>query len=157
MAGCHRGPSPRGHAIDLPFDQDSAHCYEKLAGLGDTHRQGFAELAAVAREELPLSERLSRLLALHADVLRRGSEEPVRRGPSAEDIYLCCVYDLLAALFAEETRSILASGQPPGDQRARLSAVLDALQAIPWQGPLWNEVEKPKIQRRVSEALRGLR
>jgi len=134
--------------LTLPFAAESKHCYEKLPRVSAIYRDGFKQLQEIAEGSGPYPERFSKLVKAHEAIIAKGMDAP--SGPLMEqDVYLCCVYDLLNAWLAKEAQAAKASSGSDEEKKKALDALWAPVDHLGWSGPQWNEIEKPRLKRRL--------
>jgi hypothetical protein len=138
--------------LKLPFEASAAAAHRDLKKLAPVWQSGFAELVKTANAPGPFADRFAQLVATHMKTLEAGRAAPV--GPlMQEDVYMACVYDLLNAWLTEETKHVVATAPSPAVKKQQLEALLAPIDALPWSSPNWNNIEKPRLKKRVTDAL----
>jgi hypothetical protein len=140
----------------LPYQPEAERCHKDLKKLIPTYRDGFSRLVALASGTAPYEERFTQVAREHEKIIEAGRASPPSGPLMEEDIYLVCMYDLLNAMVGTEAERIGRSGLPVEQKKQQLEALTRPIDALTWSGPIWESVEKPRLKKRVTDALARL-
>jgi hypothetical protein len=140
----------------LPYQPEAERCHKDLKKLGPVYREGFSRLVSLASGPAPYAERFAQVTREHEKIIESGRMSPPTGPLMEEDIYLVCAYDLLNALVGTEAERISRSGLPMDQKKQQLEALTKPIDALTWSGPIWESVEKPRLKKRVTDALARL-
>ncbi|MEW6364888.1 MAG: hypothetical protein AB1714_09640 [Acidobacteriota bacterium] len=138
--------------MKLPFEPDAKRCHEDLKQTNAAYQQGFAALRALADSDSPFDERLHRFMKSHEATLAAAQTQPQRQTWVEEDVYLCCVWDLLQSMFAAEAQSIAGSSRTVAEKRGALDELSKRVDKLPFGSPLWRDGPRARIQKRLADA-----
>jgi hypothetical protein len=69
-----------------------------------------------------------------------------------EDIYLCCVYDLVEAAFASEVESVLKSTNNSELKTKQLDQLTSVIELLPFKSPQYETTIKPRLEKKITQA-----
>jgi hypothetical protein len=143
--------------IQIPYSpKEVGHCYERLHRALPAYREARAGIEAVIRSGAGYSERLQKVLALHAEVLERVRADGSDPEGVDEGIYLCCLYDMLEAMVAAEAESVSAGPLPASGKRAQLESIGESIRNLPFGSPQFKTGIRRRLEGHVSGALKKL-
>src|SRR5262245_12736477 len=109
----------------------TSHCYESIKTARAHYRDAVAQMRSVIDSQAQCQEKLNKVLALHQQVLKSKSDSEAEFQDM--DVFLCCMYDMLQALYADESEKILASNAD--DKKQQLDAVAKSIDALTFGSP----------------------
>ena len=140
--------------IKIPYHpKATSHCYESIKTARAHYRDAVAQMRSVIESQAQFQEKLNKVLALHQQVLKAKSDSEAEFQDM--DVFLCCLYDMLQALYADESEKILASNAD--DKKQQLDAVAKSINGLPFDSPQYRTVIRPKLVRIVTSAQKKLK
>jgi hypothetical protein len=119
----------------------TSHCYESIKTARAPYRDAVAQMRSVIESQAQFQEKLNKIIALHQQVLKAKSDSEAEFQDM--DVFLCCLYDMLQALYADESQKILASNAE--DKKQQLDAVGKSIDALPFESPQYRNAIRPKL------------
>jgi hypothetical protein len=153
LGGCTRQPPSEASMLKLPYQPEAARCHKDLPKLSPPYRDGFARLVSLASGAAAYEERFAQVAQEHEKIIEAGQASPPSGPLMEEDIYLVCLYDLLNAIVGTEVERLSGSGLAGDQKKRQLEALTRPIDALTWSGPIWENVEKPRLKKRVTDAL----
>lgn len=137
--------------IQIPFSpKEVGHCYERLQKADEVYRETIEEIRQVMVSTAPFEERLSECLRSHNEMLEETHQNLDSEFPE-EDIYLCCLYDMLEAMYAAEAKSIAGSELEKQARLDQLDALQQSIRQLPFGSPQFREGIRPRLERQVRQ------
>jgi hypothetical protein len=135
--------------IKIPYHpKATSHCYERIKTTRPHYRDAVAQMRSVIESQAQFQDKLNKVLALHQQVLKAKSDSEAEF--QEMDVFLCCLYDMLQALYADECEKILASNAD--DKKQQLDAVAKSLDELPFGSPQYRTGIRPKLVGIVTSA-----
>jgi hypothetical protein len=140
--------------IKIPYHpKATSHCYESIKTARAPYRDAVAEMRSVIESQTQFQEKLNKMIALHQQALKAKSDSEAEFQDM--DVFLCCLYDMLQALYADESQKILASKTE--DKKQQLDAVGKSIDGLPFESPQYRNVIRPKLVGIVTSAQKKLK
>jgi hypothetical protein len=140
--------------IKIPYHpKATSHCYESIKTARAHYRDAVAQMRSVIESQAQFQEKLNKMIALHQQVLKSKSDSEAEFQDM--DVILCCMYDKLQALYADESEKILASNAD--DKKQQLDVVGKSIDALPFGSPQYRNVIRPKLVGIVTSAQKKLK
>ena len=137
--------------IKIPYHpKATAHCYESIKTTRAPYRDAVAQMKSVIESQAQFEEKLNQVLALHQQVLKAQTDSESEF--QQMDVFLCCLYDMLQALYADGSQNILASDANKNQKKEQLTAVAKSIEGLPFGGPQYRTGIRPKLERIVASA-----
>jgi hypothetical protein len=128
-------------------------CYERLKKTDALFRDGVAKIReTLESEDLSAEERIKRVVALNGPVAKQSETDEQLMVDI--DTYLCCVYDMLEAFYAEETSRILKGPQEKDAKRKGIEALGATVDLLPYGSPQYRTGIRPRYEKLISDALK---
>ena len=154
MATMNTDASEVKSMIKIPYHpKATSHCYESIKTARAHYRDAVAQMRSVIESQAQFQEKLNKVLALHQQVLKSKSDSEAEFQDM--DVFLCCMYDMLQALYADESEKILASNAD--DKKQQLDAVAKSIDGLPFGSPQYRTVIRPKLVGIVTSAQKKLK
>src|SRR5262245_31757025 len=130
----------------------TSHCYESIKTARAPYRDAVAQMRSAIESQAPFQEKLNKVIMLHQQALkaREDSESEFQQ----IDVFLCCLYDMLQALYADEAEKILTS---KADKKTELDALAKSIEGLPFDSPQYRNVIRPKLVGIVTSAQKKLK
>ena len=85
--------------LKIPYSPDEVgECYRRLGQLLPVYQKGISDIRAKMESNQPFDQRLKAGLKIHARVLRESAKQETQHSWNEEDVYLCCLYDMLESM-----------------------------------------------------------
>jgi hypothetical protein len=142
--------------IKIPYHpKATSHCYESIKTARAPYRDAVAQMKSVFESQAQFEEKLNKVLALHQQVLnaKTDSESEFQQ----MDVFLCCLYDMLQAFYADESHKILASDVDKNQKKEQFTAVAKSIEGLPFGGPKYRTGIRPKLESIVASAQKKLK
>jgi hypothetical protein len=140
--------------IKIPYHpKATSHCYESIKTAPALYRDAVAQMRSAIESQTQFDEKLNKVLALHQQVLesKTDSESEFQQ----IDVFLCCLYDMLQALYADESDKILASNAD--QKKGQLAALAKSIEGLPFGGTTYRTAIRPKLVSIVTSAQKKLK
>jgi hypothetical protein len=140
--------------LKIPYNPSQVgECYRRLEQTLPVFQKGISGIRAAMESNQKFDARLRKALQLHARVLRESADQETPHSWNEEDVYLCCLYDMLESMYAAEANRI-ASGNDPAEERKKgLAQLSETISKLPFGSPQYQEGIRPRLERAVSNAL----
>lgn len=137
--------------IKIPYHpKATSHCYESIKTARAPYRDAVAQMRSVIESQVQFEEKLNKVLALHQQVLKsKGDSEAEFQDV---DVFLCCLYDMLQAFYADESEKILASDAGSNQKKEQLNALMKSIEGLPFGGPQYRTGIRPRLVGIVTSA-----
>lgn len=142
--------------IKIPYHpKATSHCYESIKTTHAPYRDAVAQMRSVIESQAQFEQKLNKVLELHQQVLKSKSDDESEFQDM--DVFLCCLYDMLQALYADESQKILASNADSDQKKEQLAAVAKSIDGLPFGSPLYRTGIRPKLVGIVTSAQKKLK
>jgi hypothetical protein len=132
-------------------------CFQRLKDIDAMFRDAIDSILKIAKEEGPFWQRLEAMVNVHIDQVEQPDNlRAPKKSRKEEDIYLCCLFDIVDALFAEESEAILDSSFGAQQKKHALDRLMRNLKDVALGGPQWNHVTVPRIMKRLEDIKRQI-
>jgi hypothetical protein len=132
-------------------------CFQKLKDIDATFRNAIDSILKIAKEESPFWQRLEAMINVHIDEVEQPDNLKAQKKPrKEEDIYQCCLFDIVEALFAQESETIHSSSFGSQQKKHALDRLMRNLKDIALGGPQWNHATVPRIMKRLEDIKRQI-
>ncbi len=147
--------------LKTPYRTEAALCFQQLKDTDELYRNTIDQILKTANEELPFRERLDGVVNTHIDAVEEPSDLKLKlklkkKSVKEEETYLCCFFDIIEALFAVESESIVRSSFGPSQKKHAMDRMTRILNEVPLGGPRWNHNTQPRILRRLMDMKRQI-
>jgi hypothetical protein len=142
--------------IKIPYHPKATfHCYESIKTAPALYRDAVAQMRSAIESQTQFEEKLNKVLALHQQVLesKTDSESEFQQ----IDVFLCCLYDMLQALYADESDKILASNDDRNQKKEQLAALAKSIEGLPFGGTTYRTAIRPKLVSIVTSTQKKLK
>lgn len=141
--------------IKIPYNaKATAHCYDKIQSTRAPYREAVAQMKSTIESQSSFQEKFDRVLALHQQALQsKGDSEAEFQ---QIDVFLCCIYDMLQALYADESEKIVASSNAADQKKTEINELMKSIGQLPFGGPQYRTGIKPRLERIVKNAQKKL-
>jgi hypothetical protein len=136
--------------LKTPYRPEATMCFQRLKDIDATYKNAIEAILKIAKEEDPFWQRLEAMVNIHIDEVE-GDLRSLKKSRKEEDIYLCCLFDIVDAVFAQESEMILDSSFGAEQKRHAMDRLLRNLKDVALGGPQWNHVTVPRIQKRLED------
>lgn len=142
--------------IKIPYHpKATSHCYESIKTARAHYRDAVAQMRSVIESQAQFQEKLNKVLELHQQGLKSKSDSEAEFQDM--DVFLCCMYDMLQALYADESGKILTSNAVSKQKKEQLDAVAKSIDGLPFDSPLYRNGIRPKLEGIVTSAQKKLK
>lgn len=142
--------------LTIPYNQkDVGHCYERLKQTLPVYQEGISAIRLVMESNKPFSARLQKVVKANAAVLKSAQTQASPHSWNEDDIYLCCLYDMLEAMYAAESARIATGPGSADEKRKQLAALASSIDKLPFGSPQFREGIRPRLEKAVSNHLEG--
>jgi len=142
--------------IKIPYHpKATSHCYESIKTTRAPYRDAVAQMRSVIESQAQFQEKLNKVLVLHQQVLKAKSDSEAEFQDM--DVFLCCMYDMLQALYADESEKILASNADSNQRKEQLDTVAKSIDGLQFESPQYRNVIRPKLVGIVTSAQKKLK
>ena len=140
--------------LKIPYSpSEVGECYTRLEQTLPVFQKGLYDIRARMESNQIFEERLRAVLKIHARVLRESANQESQQSWNEEDIYLCCLYDMLESMYAAEANRI-ASGTGAAEERKKsLTQLSSTIPKLPFGSPQYREGIRPRFERAISNNL----
>jgi hypothetical protein len=142
--------------MKVPYQQSAASCYERLKETDSLYQKGVDQVLTVARSDDAFSKKLDTVLSFNESVIEKSRTVRSSKPWREEDVYLCCFFDLLEAMFASESETILKGSTSATEKRKGIEQLEDAVSRIQLSGPKWNQGAQVTIRKNLEEAKKNV-
>lgn len=146
--------------LKTPYRSEAALCFQQLKDTDELYRNTIDQILKTANSELPFREKLDGVVNIHIDAVEQPSADfkvkLKKKSVKEEDIYLCCFFDIVEALFAVESETIVGSSFGPSQKKHAMDRTIRILSEVPLGGPRWNHNTQPRILRRLMDLKRQI-
>jgi hypothetical protein len=142
--------------IKIPYQSKATtHCYESIKTARAPYRDGVAQIRSVIESQAQFQEKLNKVLELHQQVLKSKSDDEAEFQDM--DVFLCCLYDMLQALYADESEKILASNGDANHKKEQLAVLSKSIETLPFGSITYRTAIRPKLEGIVTSAQKKLK
>jgi hypothetical protein len=143
--------------LKIPYDpQQVGHCYERLKEMLPVYQKGISRIRAEMESGRPFHQRLDKLLSLHDSILETGQGQKTSHSWIEEDVYLCCLYDMLEAMYAMEAEKILRSDGLTAQKKKNLEELSRSIEDLPFGSPQYRTGIRPRLESVISSCVKQL-
>jgi len=143
--------------LKIPYrPKEVGHCYERLKEASPVYQKAVAEIQTTLGSGSDFNERLQKSMEIHRAAREQGKKEPRRHTWIEEDIYLCCLYDVLEAAIANEAETIIQSKDSKEVKEKRLDGLGQSIESLTFGSPQYRTGIKPRFQEKVLDARKRL-
>lgn len=138
--------------MKTPYRPESTMCFQRLKDIDEKYRNTIDKILTTAKAEVPFWQRLEAMVNTHIDEIEVTADLKAQKtSRKEEEIYLCCFFDIIEALFADECESIRGSSFGAEQKRHAMDRLLRNLKDVALGGPQWNHQTTPRIQKRIED------
>jgi hypothetical protein len=142
--------------IKIPYHpKATSHCYESIKTARPPYRDAVAQMRSAIESQAPFQEKLNKVLALHQQALKSQTDSEAEF--QQIDVFLCCLYDMLQALYADEAEKILASNADKNQKKTELDALAKSIDGLSFDSPQYRNVIRPNLVGIVTSAQKKLK
>lgn len=142
--------------LTIPYNEkDVGHCYERLKQTLPVYQEGISGIRLVMESNRPFAARLQKVLKAHEAVLKSAQTQLSPHSWNEDDFYLCCLYDMLEAMYAAEAARIAAGSGSDEEKRKELAALASSIDKLPFGSPQFREGIRPRLEKAVTNQLEG--
>jgi hypothetical protein len=143
--------------LKIPFKaKEVGHCYDRLKQTLPVYQDGIAEIRNEMESNHPFEQRLQNVLTLHASNLQAAQTRESAHTWNEEDIYLCCLYDMLEAMYANEAEQIAGGSGTLDEKRKNLSHLAESITRLPFGSPQYRTAIRPRLENAIAQVSRQL-
>ena len=142
--------------LKIPYGQEAGHCYERLAQTLPLCQKGIADIRLAMESNNTFEERLRKVLRLHAMNLQAAETEESTDSWNEEDVYLCCLYDMLESMYNAEAERIAAGAGAYQEKRKNLEDLRSSIARLPFGSSEYRNRVRPRLERVVWERINNL-
>lgn len=156
MAGA--GNMTETRHLTIPYNpKDTGHCYERLSQTQSVYQDAVRKIREALESDRDFSARMKSAMALNKKTIEQSQTLPHLQPWIEEDVYLCCLYDMLESVVSAETTEIVSGKDNPKQKEARLKAVLDDIASLPFGSPQYRTGIRPRLEKPVKNAMKKLK
>jgi hypothetical protein len=142
--------------IKIPYHpKATSHCYESIKTARAHYRDAVAQMRSVIESQAQFQEKLNKMLELHQQVLKSKSDSESEFQDM--DVFLCCMYDMLQALYADESKKILASNADNNEKKEQLAVLSKSIATLPFESITYRTAIRPKLEGILTSAQKKLK
>jgi hypothetical protein len=142
--------------VKIPYHpKATSHCYESIKTARVPYRDAVAQMRSVIESQAQFEQKLNKVLELHQQVLKSKSDSEAEFQDM--DVFLCCMYDMLQALYADESEKILASNGDQNQKKEQLAVLSKSIEALPFGSITYRNAIRPKLEGIVTSAQKKLK
>jgi hypothetical protein len=142
--------------IKIPYHpKATSHCYESIKTAPALYRDAVAQMRSAIESQTQFEEKLNKVLGLHQHVLKSKTDSESEF--QHVDVFLCCLYDMLQALYADESDKILASNADRNKKKEQLDILSKSIEGLPFSSPQYRTGIRPKLVSTVTSAQKKLK
>ncbi|MCI0412821.1 hypothetical protein L0222_08485 [bacterium] len=143
--------------LRIPYrEQATAHCYDRLVQTLSLYQKGIADIRLAMESNNSFGERLRKVLRLHAMNLQATDPEESSDSWNDEDVYLCCLYDMLEAMYNAEAERIAGAAGSHHDKRKNLDDLRASIARLPFGSSQYRNSIRPRLEKSVWERMRNV-
>jgi hypothetical protein len=151
-------PEEKMMKLKIPYSpSEVGECYRRLDQTLPVFQKGISDIRDAMESTEPFDRRLRKVLKLHERVLRESAKQETQHSWNEEDVYLCCLYDMLESAYAGEADRIAKGTGDPAEKRKSLSQISATIPKLPFGSPQYREGIRPRLERAVSDHLALIR
>jgi hypothetical protein len=140
--------------LKIPYSpSEVGECYRRLEQTLPVFQKGISDIRTRMESNQIFDERLRAVLKIHARVLRESTNQESQHSWNEEDIYLCCLYDMLESMYAAEANRIASGTGAAEERRKSLRQLSSTIPKLPFGSPQYSEGIRPRFERAVSNNL----
>lgn len=137
--------------LTIPYNQkDVGHCYERLKQTLPVYQEGISGIRRVMESNQSFAARLQKVVKANAAVVKSARTQASPHSWNEDDIYLCCLYDMLEAMYAAESARIATGPGSAVEKRKQLAALASSIDRLPFGSPQFREGIRPRLEKAVS-------
>jgi hypothetical protein len=143
--------------LQIPYrPKELSHCYERMPQTRKFLQDGLSQARSILESEEPFQKRLDEAMKINQETLQRATVEPPVQTWLEQDVYLCCLYDMLEAAFAAEADRIIATKADASKKKEDLQALLKSIEGLGPGSPQYRSGIKPRLVKTVQNALKKI-
>jgi hypothetical protein len=140
--------------LKIPYSPDEVgECYRRLDQMLPVYQKGISDIRAKMESNQLFDQRLRTVLKIHARVLHESANQETQHSWNEEDVYLCCLYDMLESMYAAEAARIATGTDDAKEKRKNLVQLSATIPKLPFGSPQYQEGIRPRLERAVSNKL----
>ena len=137
--------------LKIPYSpSEVGECYQRLEQMLPVFQKGISDIRTTMESNDTFDHRLRKVLQLHARVLRESTEQESEHSWNEEDFYLCCLYDMLEAMYFAEAKRIAVGTGNTIERKERLAQLSATIPKLPFGSPQYWEGIRPRLERAVT-------
>jgi hypothetical protein len=142
--------------LKLPYEQDAGHCYDHLAQGVPLYQKGIADIRLAMESNNSFEQRLRKVLRLHAMNLQAVETEESSDSSNEEDVYLCCLYDMLESMYNAEAERITVGAGAYQEKRKNLDDLRASIARLPFGNREYRNHTRPRLEKAVLQRIKKL-
>ena len=141
--------------LKLPYTQDAGYCYDRLALGLPLYQKGVADIRFAMESNNSFEQRMRKVLRLHAMNLQAAETEESSDSWN-EDVYLCCLYDMLDSMYNAEAERIAVAAGGHGEKLRNLEELKASIARLPFGSPEYRNNIRPRLERAVFKRIQSI-
>ena len=142
--------------LKIPYSELTGYCYDRLAQTQSVYQKGIADIRLAMESNNSFEERLRKVLRLHAMSLQAVEPEETPESLNEEEVYLCCLYDMLESMYNAEAERIAGGAVSYEVKKKNLDDLKVSIARLPFGNPQYRNNIRPRLERAVSERSKNL-
>jgi hypothetical protein len=124
-------------------------CYKRLKEALPVYQKGIADIQLEMNSKSPFDLRLRKVLRLHARTLQEALDQETSSSWNEEEVYLCCLYDMLEAFYIFEADRIAHSAGSSDEIRRSLNELFASIPKLPFGSSHYQSIIRPRLERAI--------
>jgi hypothetical protein len=142
--------------LKIPYGQNAGDCYDRLAQTLPLYQKGITDIRLAMESNNSFEQRLRKVLRLHAMILQAAETDETSDSPNEEDVYLCCLYDMLESMYNAEAERIAVGAGAYQEKRKNLDDLRASIARLPFGSPEYRNSTRPSLEKAVFQRIKNL-
>ncbi len=143
--------------LKIPYsERETGYCYDRLGQTLNVYQKGIADIRLAMESNNSFEQRLRKVLRLHAMSLQAVEPEETSDSWNEEDVYLCCLYDMLESMYNAEAERIASGAVSYEEKRKNLDDLKISIARLPFGSSQYRNNIRPRLERAVLERSKSL-
>jgi hypothetical protein len=157
VAGCGAVTETTMNELKIPYSpKEVGHCYDRLKQTMPVYQNGISAIRSEIESQNSFDQRLKKVLSLLNSTVQEGQTRESSNSWNEDDVFRCCFYDMLEAMYAAEAERITSEQGTSADKMKNLDALAASIAKLPFGSPQYESGIRPRLEKAVSEHRKDL-
>ena len=143
--------------LKIPYSpKEVGHCYDRLKQTMPVYQNGISAIRSEMESQNSFDLRLKKVLSLLNNAVQEGQTQESTNSWNEDDVFRCCFYDMLEAMYAAEAERITSGQGTSAEKMKNLDALAASIAKLPFGSPQYDSGIRPRLEKAVSEHRKDL-